>query len=195
MERRNGINFKYWSKVSTIEIWESAAMMWGVDPRALSTGNVVDRNGNFPDLADQERLLMSAVRAGQLAASDDGAGVAPHRHTHVLAASLIAWFRQNGYVDLAHGLELAGVSGVSPALTEARRRLADLRALGGDCAFDRMDGKWKITGLKALRDQEVGKGHRRADAKTLRGDLRMAAEAERETHRHGRPQGVLPGRQ
>lgn len=192
MESGNGINFTFWSKISTIEVCEAAAMMWGVDPRALLTGNVADSNGDFPDLSENKRRLMSAARAGVLNTSDDRAGTAPHQHTHVLTDSLIEWFRKNGYADLAHGLEFAGIAGVSPALAEARRRLEALRKSGGDCTFDTMSNEWRITGLKKLKEQETADGFGRTSEKTLRRDIVMAAEAEQEASRAGRPQGKFP---
>ncbi len=188
-----GINFDHWSKVATINIREAAAMMSGVDPRALFTGNVVDRYGDIPDLADDERQLTSAVRAGGLVACDEGSHAAPDHHTHLLTASLIEWFRKNGHADLAHGLEHSGASGVSPLLVEAKRRLDRLRSRGGDCTFDKMDGKWKVTGLKDLKIEEVADRMERTSEKTLRGDLILAAEAEQDALRGGKPQAKFPG--
>jgi len=193
MECGNGINFEHWSKVATIEIWEAAAMMTGVDPRALFTGYVVDMNGDIPAHADEERQLTSAVRAGGLLVSDKESRTAPGRNSHLLTTSLIEWFRKNGRADLAHGLEHPRASGVFPPLAEARRRLDRLRSLGGDCTFDKMDGKWKVTGLKDLKIEEVADGMERTSEKTLRGDLILAAEAEQDALRAGQPQATFPG--
>lgn len=185
MEHRSSIDFSYWSGVSTITIWEAAAMMSGADPRAFAAGEVVDRNGDFPDLSDDERRLTSAVRAKVLDTSDNQGGSAPDRRTHVLTASLITWFRQNGHANLATELEYPRTQGANPSLANARRRLDRLRSLGGDCTYDKLDDKWNITGLKLLKAAEDDEGHSRTSEKTLRRDLVSAAEAELQARRTG----------
>ncbi|HOB93473.1 MAG TPA: hypothetical protein PK306_21290 [Aquabacterium sp.] len=186
MDCGNAIDFDYWSKIQTIEVWEAAAMMWRkVDPRALSMGEIADKYGDVPNLSDEERQLISAVRAGSLVISADCTGQAPSRHTHILTKSLIGWFRVNGHAEVADGLEHAGAIAVPTPLAEAKRRLDRLRSLGGSCAFDSMSGKWKTTGLKHLKSKEAEEGTGRTSEKTLRRDLISAAEAEREELRTG----------
>lgn len=64
---------------------------------------------------------------------------------------------------------------------DPERRLTRLRALGGNAAYKH--GKWKITGMTALVASEKTEGCKRSDEKTIRADLKEAAENEREAKR------------
>lgn len=77
----------------------------------------------------------------------------------------------------------APVAGIATnnATPDPERRLARLRALGGDAIYRR--GEWKITGISALVASEKGEGRKRCDEKTIRADLKEAAESEREAKR------------
>ena len=77
----------------------------------------------------------------------------------------------------------APVAGIATnnATPDPERRLARLRALGGDAIYRR--GEWKITGISALVGSEKGEGRKRCDEKTIRADLKEAAESEREAKR------------
>ena len=79
----------------------------------------------------------------------------------------------------------APVAGIATnnATPDPERRLARLRALGGDAIYRR--GEWKITGISALVASEKGEGRKRCDEKTIRADLKEAAESEREARRAG----------
>ena len=81
----------------------------------------------------------------------------------------------------------ASGGGAVPA-PDPERRLALLRALGGSANLRR--GEWKFTGIKALVDAERNEGRKRRDEKTIRADLREAAEAEREAKRAGHWDGL-----
>ena len=56
-----------------------------------------------------------------------------------------------------------------------------LRALGGNAIYRR--GEWKITGISALVASEKSEGRKRSDEKTIRADLKEAAENERDAKR------------
>jgi hypothetical protein len=71
---------------------------------------------------------------------------------------------------------------------DPERRLTRLRALGGNVSFKR--GEWKITGITALVADEKSKGRKRSDEKTIRADLKEAAENEREAKRAGAFDGL-----
>ena len=71
---------------------------------------------------------------------------------------------------------------------DPERRLARLRALGGDVIYKR--GEWKITGISALVASEKGEGRKRCDEKTIRADLKEAAENENEAKRAGFGSGL-----
>ena len=75
---------------------------------------------------------------------------------------------------------VAGIA-TNSATPDPERRLARLRALGGDAIYRR--GEWKITGISALVGSEKGEGRKRCDEKTIRADLKEAAESEREAKR------------
>ena len=77
----------------------------------------------------------------------------------------------------------APVAGIATnnATPDPERRLARLRALGGDAIYRR--GEWKITGISALVASEKGEGRKRCDEKTIRADLKEAAENERDAKR------------
>ena len=77
---------------------------------------------------------------------------------------------------------VAGIA-TNSATPDPERRLARLRALGGDAIYRR--GEWKITGISALVASEKGEGRKRCDEKTIRADLKEAAESEREARRAG----------
>ena len=64
---------------------------------------------------------------------------------------------------------------------DPERRLALLRALGGNAIYRR--GEWKITGISALVASEKSEGRKRSDEKTIRADLKEAAENERDAKR------------
>ena len=82
-----------------------------------------------------------------------------------------------------------GVSGggAVPA-PDPERRLARLRAMGGSATYRR--NEWQFTGIKALVDAERNEGRKRSAEKTIRADLREAAEAEREAKRAGHWDGL-----
>ena len=75
---------------------------------------------------------------------------------------------------------VAGIA-TNSATPDPERRLARLRALGGDAIYRR--GEWKITGISALVASEKSEGRKRSDEKTIRADLKEAAENERDAKR------------
>jgi len=82
-----------------------------------------------------------------------------------------------------------GVSGGDAApLPDPERRLARLRELGGGATYRR--NEWKFTGIAALVAAERNDGRKRIDEKTIRADLKEAAQAEREAKRAGHWDGL-----
>lgn len=71
---------------------------------------------------------------------------------------------------------------------DPERRLARLRALGGDTKYK--SGEWKFRGITALVAAEKKEGRKRSDQKTIRADLKEAAELEREAKRAGFGSGL-----
>ena len=74
-------------------------------------------------------------------------------------------------------------SASNDATPDPERRLTRLRQLGGNVTFRR--GEWKCTGITALVAIEKSEGRKRCDEKTIRADLKEAAESEREARRAG----------
>ena len=64
---------------------------------------------------------------------------------------------------------------------DPKRRLDALLALGGTTKH--RNGEWRFTGMAALVKSE--KGRKRSDEKTIRGDLKEAAQAERDAKQAG----------
>jgi len=75
-----------------------------------------------------------------------------------------------------------------PEPQDPERRLTRLRALGGTAKC--RNGEWKFTGITELVAAEKSAGRKRCDAKTIRADLKEAAQAERDAQRAGLFQGL-----
>jgi len=73
------------------------------------------------------------------------------------------------------------VADSASTIQDPERRLARLRALGGNVTYRR--GEWKVAGISALVTIEKSEGRKRSDEKTIRADLKEAAENEREAKR------------
>lgn len=82
----------------------------------------------------------------------------------------------------------APVETVEPARPDPERRLALLRELGGAAKYTR--GEWTFPGIKTLVDSEKANGHKRSSEKTIRADLREAAQSERDEKRAGFTAGL-----
>ena len=74
------------------------------------------------------------------------------------------------------------------ALSDEERRINLLRELGGSAKYER--GDWKFSGIAALVKRERADGHKRHDEKTIRADLKKAAQAEREAKSAGFSTGL-----
>lgn len=76
-----------------------------------------------------------------------------------------------------------GASGDVEQTADAERRLTRLRALGGTAKYVRYE--WKFTGMADLVESEKADGRKRRSEKTIRADLRQAAQAERDEKNAG----------
>ena len=83
--------------------------------------------------------------------------------------------------DAQAAVPLVADSFSTDATPDPERRLARLRASGGNMKY--RHGEWKITGISALVASEKSEGRRRSDQKTIRADLKEAADNEREAKR------------
>ena len=112
-------------------------------------------------------------------------------HDWVTPANLDAWLERAGFPfrwplkpepQAATPAPVAD-SASNDATPDPERRLALLRALGGSATYRR--NEWKFTGIAALVASEKSEGCKRSDEKTIRADLKEAAQNEREARRAG----------
>jgi hypothetical protein len=98
----------------------------------------------------------------------------------VLKSDLQVWIKEKSSEP---GSPLGTTSQLEAASSEPARRLAMLRELGGDA--NKLRGEWKFMGTTALVAREKADGRKRTDAKTIRGDLKEAAQAELDAKKAG----------
>jgi hypothetical protein len=82
----------------------------------------------------------------------------------------------------------APVEDGSDATPDPERRLDLLRALGGTAKYK--NGNWTFTGIGALVTREQTDGRKRSTEKTIRTDLKEAAQNERDANRAGFATGL-----
>jgi hypothetical protein len=113
-------NFERLRELSTIEVWEGAATMRGIDPEAL--GEVTDAAGFGIDLSHEIRSITSAITIGDLVAFP-ATSAKPTSKTTVRRADFIAWLRTRGRKDLADSLsDVAPGAGTDVRWTPGRIR-------------------------------------------------------------------------
>ena len=109
-------------------------------------------------------------------------------------ASKNSWALPDGFPGTLEPVARAGQLQAVPVeaapvveVPDPERRLAALRALGGSAKWKRGRGVqvWQFTGIQKLVAQEKTDGRKRIDEKTIRADLREAAEAENMEKRNG----------
>lgn len=104
----------------------------------------------------------------------------------IAAGDFVAWLRGQRDTPSEHIAAWMEATAPEPAPVELdqeapapapdpQRRLALLRSLGGNVKW--LSGKWEVTRMAALVQHE--RGSPRSSEKTIRADLRKAAEAER----------------
>lgn len=175
-------DYDHWKKFDTLRIEDVAALMKVIDPRAVGD-IVVNGHGDVLDLSYEEAQIISALEAG-LVRSFPASVASPNGHTKILKQELLPWLRSRGFVDLAD--QISGPTQVPDGmakLDDPARRLAALRALGG--SVQKVGTDWKFRGIKELVAQEKAAGNARSDEKTIRADLRRAAEDEQSARRAG----------
>ncbi len=77
---------------------------------------------------------------------------------------------------------------VSNATPDPERRLALLRTFGGSAKYT--SGAWRFTGIAALVASEESENRKRRTEKTIRADLKEAAQNERDANRAGFADGL-----
>lgn len=141
----------------------------------------------FPSDADKARavqqLMESAFDAGELVT------VIPKEHRHILLSDLAAWPRcpaVGSDSPLRHWLPDCPVDNPhaqEPAQSEPQRRLNRLRGIGGSAV--KKSGGWKFKLSDELIRLERAEGRPRSSPKTIREDLRAAAQAAEDERRAG----------
>jgi len=209
------INWRYWvHQLPTQTGAEAALLMSGLDPDLFksleSRSNRNDQSLCCKKAAMIQRLAeregkgtktpsewLSWARAHQIVVHDgyvlevesasERASGAETKSPMVVEIGLDAHAAQQPQAEAP----AVGVSGGDAApLPDPVRRLARLRELGGSATYRR--NEWKFTGIAALVATEKNEDRKRSDEKTIRADLREAAEAERDAKRAG-PWGGLGG--
>lgn len=129
-------NFRYWSNLPTIKIWEAAVLMCGIDPRAIgdaTMSSVDDPTGlmGVPLKFDDElRMLTAAISTGQLTLTL-GHPIPVNEQTEVVLDTLIGWLSgSQDYADLSCRLDRSkpslphatGFPSFTPAETTVQRQ-------------------------------------------------------------------------
>jgi|GEM_PF-1711009 len=119
-------------------------------------------------------------------------------HQHFSRSVLARWVDQVGTKSLylfaettnaeTHNQSTAACSESNAIPQDQDRRLVRLRSLGGSARLKR--GEWRFEGIAALVKWEKSEGRKRSDEKTIRNDLREAAENERDAKRAGPLDGL-----
>lgn len=93
--------FSYWKILPTLSVWETACILAGFDPRAIS--DVTDENGSGLDLEEETRLLVSAIYAQEISVA--ASQTAPYsKATIILRRSLVRWLANDRYREIANAL-------------------------------------------------------------------------------------------
>jgi hypothetical protein len=103
-------DYEYWQGFSAIQVWEIAALMHGVDPRAV--GDVMIQDHEDPsnshgvplDTSLEKRKLISAINLRDIFSAPQDVA-APDERTEVARVTLLTWLRTKGYSELADSLE------------------------------------------------------------------------------------------
>lgn len=139
-------------------------------------------------------LVMQRIQAAQIA------GRLPERFTpevglqwleseNVLIGMIPKWIRANARVRIDKVLNPADAAPVaSDTRPDPERRLALLRQLGGTAKYARYE--WTFTGIGKLVASEKDNGRKRSAEKTIRADLKEAAQDERDKTRAGFSDGL-----
>ena len=155
----------YWRNFPTLQIWEAAALMHGVNPNEL--GDIVINDvGDSLDLSDEVRMLKDAVGTGELSTSDASVSYV-NEHTKVLIESFIAVLQRRGYSSLAEGLTLPAIGSIQIA------NFAPSDANGGDEKEIDID---KTTQSKFFMAKRAMVGMYKSKWPSIENDIRAASE-------------------
>ena len=101
-ETGNRANFADWREYDAVAVWELAALMAGIDPRALS--DVVGPDGDALDLSAEQEAVIAGVHAGAIECGRfEQPPITPK--TVIKMASAIGWLRQHNRAPVATALD------------------------------------------------------------------------------------------
>lgn len=141
----------------------------------------------FPSNADKARAVLQQMESAFDA--DELVTVMPKEHRHILLSDLAAWPRCPALdVDSPLRYWLPDCPEDNPHVqcpikSESHRRLNRLREIGGSAV--KKAGEWKFTRIQELIRLERDEARPRSSDKTIREDLRAAAQAEADEQRAG----------
>jgi hypothetical protein len=126
------------------------------------------------------------LRLNRMLAEHNGGELGLKMHDAAAVSEAQERARLAAHTPAQHSTPGGPVSAAQPA--EPERRLADLRALGGTVKYK--DGSFKFTQIVKLVAQEQAADRTRRDPKTIRSDLKEAAQAERDAKAAGFASGL-----
>ena len=199
-------DFKKWLRPDSLPIEQACFVLLGFEPPPLHVLRFQQDTYNPsreptwdepPEFSDTLRSLSLSIKLGNISARR--VTEYPYDTRHVAWPDLIRWARSKNYPiapeleTIVAEMEPATVDGTAtvtaPAVVtstpagadqtrDPERRLALLRELGGSAKYVRY--RWKFSGITALVKREKADGRKRRDEKTIRSDLKEAAQAERD---------------
>ena len=184
---KGSANWNLWADMEEAQLWQAVALSLDIEPNSLPGLDfrpIV--GGPFDDCPDEfKRRLKLAVSKFYDA------------NTEIRLSSLREWAEQlkNPWTfpedfpehqptikEAAKSAPIAAQNAADPT-PDPERRLTLLRKLGGSSKYAR--GEWKFTGIAALVANEKANGFKRCAEKTIRADLKEAAQAELDAKRAG----------
>lgn len=127
---------------------------------------------------DADFVLLEKIKGR---ATDDDGNLLGYRHPDTTDCT--ATVTRDQLFVYAHDLK-AYADTLTPEKPDPERRIAVLRQIGGDVKRNR-NGTFEITGINALVSKEKADGKPRTDPKTIRQDLKKAAQSEHDAKQEG----------
>lgn len=97
-------DFAYWRQCDALAIWQLAALMREVDPRAWAAGEVAGSHGDALELDCQQDQLIAGVYAGTLQLGTAQA-LPPTRDTYIVTSCVLSWLKTHDHPELADQLD------------------------------------------------------------------------------------------
>lgn len=184
-----------WLNLPELELWKAIALSCGVEPPAY-----------FPEGLDEEFDLRMAIAIAHVTPAGSLSNVVRNKRPHMSIVRLADIARLAGLsappwilppqfplpstsaqINTTSDLEKKKFTEqpTPPEYPDPERRLALLRELGGTATLNRSKGDWTFTGIAGLVASEKAAGRKRKDEKTIRADLKIAAQDERDAKAAG----------